>query len=238
MALIDGLVSYWKFDEVSGDRVDIVNALHLVPSDVDAQYVGGVINQCFYKSTVGDNAYLRASLAGTTFQSSTTGTQSISFWMKCPEFQYTIPYKNQVGTTGTTLNMEVSTVAVGDGRLRWYTGSATGGLHSLDSTSAMTLNKWFHYILTYDSSSKEKIIYRNGINVGNATASHGNTLYTGTYLEIGRLDSLASQSKSIYVDELGVWNKILDVNEGSQLYNNGAGLTYPFYGDSALKFRS
>lgn len=118
------------------------------------------------------------------------------------------------------------------------TSDLSGGSMSL------ILNKWSHLCGTYDSSNKDKRFYINGVLVGNGTPAHNNTLYKNTYTAGTQKFTFGRNGKDWYVppadiQQVAIWNgTVLTTTEITQLYNNSAGLAYPFFDGKSLQFRS
>ena len=88
--------------------------------------------------------------------------------------------------------------------------------------NALPLNQWVHLVLTYDGypSVSNVKLYQNGVDVSLTVAS--STVVsnnTPSYSQIG-------PGLVCSFDEMGIYNRVLNQAEITQLYNNGAGLTY------------
>ncbi len=83
-----------------------------------------------------------------------------------------------------------------------------------------------HIAITHDSTTNEFKYYKNGV-LGD-TDINTNTLNVGS----NGLHILSTTSESLIIDgkidEIGIWNRALDLNEIGRLYNSGNGLAYPF----------
>jgi hypothetical protein len=98
------------------------------------------------------------------------------------------------------------------------------------------LSTWAHIVVTYSGSGLASglKIYVNGVDVTSTTSTVGTyvgMINTTAIIGIGQaLFSLINSLKHRgYMDLLGVWkNRELTLAEVNQLYNSGAGITYPF----------
>jgi len=117
----------------------------------------------------------------------------------------------------------------GSYHLHIRTGTGSGWDTACDSNTEVNDKTWHHVVVTFDNSANEIEIYIDGDSVQNcsntiSTPSSDDALYIG----------VRSPSSNYYngsIDELGVWNRIITASEVQYLYNDGAGVDYPFSGD-------
>lgn len=125
---------------------------------------------------------------------------------------------------------------------RWILGYSPDGLtlifhaFGINDTlgvinSTITLNAWTHLAGTWSQASGQKIAYRNGVAVSTTPGLTG-TLPAG-YPPSGFPICLGKQyntgaAVTGRIDEFGLWDRALTAGEIAQLYNTGAGLSYPF----------
>jgi len=84
----------------------------------------------------------------------------------------------------------------------------------------MADDTWYHFVATYDGS--ELNVYVNGV----LKATKTRTLNTAvSKLTIGARNDNTKKYKG-GIDEVGIWNRALTVDEISLLYNDGNGLSY------------
>lgn len=85
------------------------------------------------------------------------------------------------------------------------------------NASALNLNQWNHYVLTYDQSSLK--FYHNGTLVQSVSAS-GSIASGVTALHLGKLDWSPSPFYSTAkMDEFGLWSRALTATEVTGLYS-------------------
>lgn len=221
MGLLSGLVSVYKLNETTGNRVNSLMSLDLVPSDAGATYSTGKLGNCFYKSTDGANAYLRATTTSF-FQKFTQGSHTVSEWIKIPvAANFPVFYSNWNLSANATIN---SQIALNGAKLIWFTGDGTT-LHSATSTSSFSIDTWYHLVFTYDTQTKTKIAYVNkDIWITPVVATHVNRLIAGVYLDLGM--GTGATDKKVYIDETYIWNRVLSQAEITLLYNAGNGNFY------------
>jgi len=97
-------------------------------------------------------------------------------------------------------------------------------------TAAVTLNAWNHVVGVYDGT--KQYLFVNGTLKASAAVTPDYTQLDAVYL--------GSSLVSALIDEAGIWNRALSfggvsvgqvaTGEVAALYNNGAGVTWPFTG--------
>jgi hypothetical protein len=220
--LLTGLVSYWKLDETSGTRFDSAGTNNLTDN-------GGV------GSTIGKqgNAALFSGSNDLALPSSTdlrldNTDFTVSFWVNFD----TLPAGDFISILGkhdTTSSREY-----------WfYRHSATNKISFLLSTDGSstdfintvgpTLNtgQWYFVVGERNNATNTATLYiHDGITWDNGSIT-SNGVWAGTSLfGISRPGGFHRLAGS--VDEVGIWERLLTPAERTQLYNGGAGITYPF----------
>lgn len=229
MALTTSIVSYWKLDESSGDAADSVGGFTLTNANTTT-YSTGKINNCgsFDASLTqylyhADDAALRPTTSFT-FTGWAKWTGSI--------FVPVILAKQTSDSAGYVLYVDT----FNSNKLTWGVDDSTNfrvDLHSTNSTSADT---WFFFVVWYDSDNNQ-----TGMSVDNGTpvttGITGITQDSGSEFRIGaRYYPGSNIPFNGLIDEVGFWTKVLSSDEITQLYNGGAGLSYPFTtGGNAFK---
>lgn len=226
MALEDGLVSYWKVNETSGNsRSDTQgnNQLSETGGAVDSVSPGKHITAALLKN---DSKYLARQIQNLVGMN--VDSFSVSLWIK-----------------STTLGSKRTILSMGDtsGQTNWsLAGNADGSLSfagnesgvtrwSLVSTTGM-LATWFynHIVITRANGGAARIYIENNVHaedLTSGTTSFGSTMASLEDFALG----LASDAA---IDEIGYWNRELSAAEVDQLWNFGLG---DFYDDETnLKF--
>ena len=119
-------------------------------------------------------------------------------------------------------------------------GSANNGLHfgfrntnvftcsfwgnDLDTVATYTDSNWHYWGCTYNANTNKRIIYRDGVNVANNTAS---ATYQGSGpLTIGYSSTIASQGINNHfngsIDEAQIYNRVLSPQEINATYQAGS----------------
>lgn len=213
-SLLTGLVSYWKLDESSGNAADSYGSNTGTSSNI-TYYATGKINRCFSFNgstsnvKVGDQTNLRL-----------TTTGSISAWI------YAGARTNNVIVSksdwSTDRNGYSFVLLSGYALIELCDASSSV---SVRSAAQIPLGTWTHIVATWNASNC--YIYVNG-SLSNS-GSNGKTMTsTGQDFYIGYNSHYTSGTFNGYIDEVGVWNRLLTSAEVTSLYKGGAGLQYPF----------
>jgi hypothetical protein len=214
--LTDGLVGYWKFDENTG--VTAVDSLAINNCALtNIIWVPGKINSGIYFKGPSTT-----SVADPTFNINFNEDFSVNAWYKLddithinyvifgayynPNNYYMLLYR--ADTNGITLQYKIA-----------------GGLTSyITSTSSNNTNL---NMITLTRSGNNIVIYINGVSKGTGTVS--GTFDANLNLTIGKLaDGSTNNIMLGMIDEPGIWNRVLTPEEITELYNSGAGNSYPF----------
>jgi hypothetical protein len=203
-SLLTGLVSYWNFNETSGDLLDIVGS-H--PGTLGAstasptQGASGIIGTAYTFDGSNDIITLASPITtGTTF--------SLSFWLK----------PNTQSGYGTILTDNGGLSGV------WYIGTGNkidfySGTDHLNTTG-LTNAQWNHMVITCNAGVIG--IYINGQSDIITFTTFGG--YSAN--SIGRHTTYEALKGNL--DEMGFWSRVLTSAEVTTLYNSGAGKAYPF----------
>ena len=219
MALIDGLISYWKLDETSG-----FSAADSHGSNTGARTLG-TINET--GKINGAYGFSRAAANGVDCgNSATLNTDEISFscWIKADSNTSNDYFLNK-WTSGT--GRLASFLKASDDKV-WVEAKTSGGLNNIVSNTTISTGTFYHIVFTWDSTSGG-IIYLNGTAVTTINTFSGALVSDSADFMIGALrssDFLLAWDGDI--DEVGVWDRPLTQSEVTELYNSGDGLAYPF----------
>jgi hypothetical protein len=237
--LTDGLKSYWKFDETTGNLLDSIstNDINIFSAGI-TKGVSGKINNAVYSGT-GAREYMYGS--ANTDINSIVGDLSISFWIKTAFSQ---GYLFIIKSTGSSNNEQISAITIGlDGSNTVISlgEPLTFGNCSTSSDCAFAMNgivndlnnnTWQHIVFTRKKSATDTDlkIYKNGTEVSYAFRKNRNQDQAASNLvrtEFLGLDYYDGTTKA-NLDEFGIWNRELSQEEITQLYNSGNGISYPF----------
>lgn len=220
MALSTGVVGAYKLEDLNEEVVnnDFTN-------NGTVTFVSGKFNNG--ASIQSSGQYLSTS---SVFGLSSTSDISISMWVNmASEVADDRDFLNMcwTGATGSQIRI-VYEHNGGTKRLRSYRDPNSA---FADKVGSIADGAWRHILLTWTNTANQLKLYIN-----NGTAATGNStgatnLAVATQLTLGGSQQY-SFTKPIQgiMDELVIWNKVLDSTERTDLYNGGAGLAYPFTG--------
>ena len=226
--LLRGLVAYFKLDESSGDALDSVagNDGTVVGA---TQGVSGKIGNA-YSFTVND--YVNIDDVLTPLVSTTEGAWC--GWINMPDAaaagQTTI-----VSFADTSAN-EFMIFSVNTGKLIVFcrvAGVIQWGL----TTDNIEFSDNISYHVAFVKTTTDLILYIDAVVIDQTfTSTFDKTSFfsSATGLDNGRLGAVNFNSGGEVqffegvLDEIGIWDRALTADEITELYNSGAGKTYPF----------
>jgi hypothetical protein len=230
--LLDGLVSYWKFDETSGTTADDSHGSYdFTHTDTGLITSGGKID--YGLSFTSNNYHSVNSNPVIPY-----GAKSISVWV-----YYVSNSANQyflVNNGGSGGNNGMSLAVTSSHKLRWEISRSDviGWNFQFNSATSLSNNAWNHVIVTWDgsTSSNSAKIYINGELDASQTPLDTETASGTNNLLLGRYNPASSdQSMNGRLDEVGIWNRALNSTEVSALYDiQKDGYTNGTYNFSAL----
>lgn len=211
--LLDGLSLYWDFDQSTNSSFQdkISNALLTMNAGASLSE-NGILDQCVLNNGANGSGLLFGNYNMFTIK-------ALSFWVKpitLQENQYLmhgkIPASNH-----TVINYKRN-----GNNIYLQTQIGNSGYY-LGTNISLTIGVWNHVIVTENQNSL--VVYLNGEIV--ATANGINTMIDDKLTFLLRHQTNGHEVNARF-DEFGVWNRPLEHSEIIKLYNNGAGLKYPF----------
>lgn len=225
MALVDNILNYWKYDELSGNAADSVGGTTLTNTGSISYGVGKINNGAFNNDSTGkklqgtlgydpDTYASGFTIAGWYYRDASSGTDQQWWWQISENSGWGTCY---VGNKGSNSGESGNTIC-------YKFGNGQSGFYGIDTGVTFTKGTWIHIVVTASGTSQK--CYVNGSLVSNVT----------------KASSMANNSSSIAflnetgnaypayggIDEVGIWGRELSGDEVSQLYNGGMGLSYPF----------
>ncbi len=216
MALEDALLSYWKLEEASGDRVDARGIKDLVETNGSVGSVAGKLNDGADLTTALPTLRIpKAELAG-----HDADTFSMSFWFKVDLLTtrpITLTFSSvtgwQIGTGGTGLIQF-------KGNPAHWTITSAGGVLTLGST---------HHVVVIRTNSGPAELWVDGVLVASTPTSGTSDFST----ELGAVDDFTIGANANndfrhdgFFDEVGFWTRALSSADVAKLYNLGEGDFY------------
>jgi hypothetical protein len=224
-AITDNLIAGYRFDEASGNAVDVLSAHDLTETSGTIEAVTGKVDGG-RDFEAGDTEYFAA-----TGITPTTGNHSVSVWIKLESApaanaamiicslgavtgtqhrNFSFDYRDQSGTKML--------------ELAWYD---LVGFEEHTHNITLTTGTWYHIVWTWTPASHASVVYVNG---SAATPSFTGSRIPGTggtqSFQIGALYQTSYFDGVI--DELTYWERAITAAEVANLYNGGNGRSYPY----------
>lgn len=221
--LHNGLGGYWQFDEPSGNAYDSLGF-----NTGDASGIAGI--------TYNNPGILGNSF---TFTYGTDGYNQSYVEYGTGLFYYPeLTFSCWLYRTDDNSDHPLCIVSNRDGNTHgidfwiyngtWITAAqvfnGTGSVTSYGDTS-LNLNTWYHYLITVGDNYIRQ--YLNNVEVDAASFAYDISYNNQCSFRIGANDDRYACFGG-RIDEIGIWNRVLDASERAELYNHGFAKTYPF----------
>lgn len=225
-SLHTNLVSYWKFDESSGNAADPRGSNTLTNNNT-ATFASGKINN-------GADLELASTQYFSIADASQTGldfSDAVSFagWVKFESIPAdTNPFIMKRAAAGNNRSYSFY-LAGASNTLNWdsFTDGTTTGCSVSVSWTPSTAT-WYHVAVTKSGTTIK--FYVNGAQQGTTQTGANGTIYNGAAaFEVGGFVDAPTYLDG-FIDEWGAWSRQLTGTEISELYNAGTGTSYPFPG--------
>jgi hypothetical protein len=211
--LTTSLVSYYKLDSNSNDVWGGKNG-----TDTSMSYVSGKVNNA--ASFNGTSSRINVS-AGM----SSSPTYSVNFWI----YTGTLKYDVIMGLNSVDGNANSNAIF-------WYYSAPTSVISIYDGVSgnawkgstALSTSTWYMITITINSGDADPNIYvNNSLQTlsKDGTPAGSNLKLNGDWVFGNRRDLYVDYYYNGYLDELGIWTKVLSSTERGDLYNSGSGQT-------------
>lgn len=224
------VVSHWSCDEVGGGiRYDShANGNHLSDTNTVGTSTGLLNVACDFEAD--NNEYLSIADGSQIGLDLNSGDASFSFWANVESHRGAGSYARAVinkGWKSGALTYLVRLVynANADTLLTTRTGSIN---NEWNYTWTQSLGTWYHFVFTHDSSTGLQTLYVDGVEVASSTEASGSFDDTSNAFYLGVWDS----NVGLYdyfdgdLDEITVFNELLDSNDVVTIYNGGTPLPY------------
>ena len=223
--LLSTMLAFWPLEEATGNRVDSVSAIPLVPT-------GGPPNITSGAGKIGQALYMNGA-AGTYLSVADSATFSAG-----PNVSFTVACWIWVSDAGANMGFVgkgavVPSTAYVEYLLWQYSGQwrfeVGNGSTFVTATSSFTpvANQWCCLIGWYDHVADLQYIQVNGgtpVSAANAAGSYDSALP----FEVGRTAGFSSQSLSGRMDLVAFDKRVWTPQERADYWNFGSGLTHPF----------
>jgi Concanavalin A-like lectin/glucanases superfamily len=223
----NNLISYWKLDESSGTRFDMIGFNHLSNNNGVTSAAGKIGNASVFASA--STQYL--SIASNS--SLQIGSSSFTFagWVKFTTVSASMDMINKLSTGGTGLEYMLDfSFATNRMRLSISTDGTTTTNVSANSFGAPSTGIWYFIVCWFNVSDGTLNIQINNGPVDSVATGYTQVYVGTTQFNLGRAESAISDYRYLNgsLDEVGFWKKVLTDQERSYLYNYGMGRTIPF----------
>jgi hypothetical protein len=209
-----GLISYWKFDETSGNTAY---------NSYSSTYDGSLSNVTFTTGKINNGCLFNGTNSEITYKNQLTGGLSevtLSMWV----------YPHELVSTNMLIEETTSGYwQYAISQSLWITrnvSTGTTGARTNDlALPTLTQDAWNHLVFVYSVSEGYKKIYRNA---GNPSTNTTNIVQLTTSRDYPYHFFGGTISDTYFdglMDEIGMWNRALSAAEVSILYNNGLGLS-------------
>ena len=231
MASISGdfstnLLTHWKLDEASGTRIDSNGLYDLIDVNTVGQGTGKQGNCADFEAGNGERLESSDSVT-TTFKG--LGDFTFNIWLQQESDN------PSTGNTGRrvlfwrndTVQIATSKEATNSYSSWVYIRDAVGFEDCSENIGDIDVSSWYMLTVVRDQSAGTVAHYVNGSLVATTTGLRTNVLRSdSTKIGIGGIPGSSSYVFDGLLDEASFWNRTLDSNEVSTLYNSGAGIPY------------
>lgn len=212
--MTDGLISYWSLDESGGVRSDRHGTNDLTDNNTVGS-VTGIISSAAHCQAA--NSEWLSVTDNATF---TLTEVSLSAWVRLTSLpSYVASIVAKYGSAGAREYQIVYDNTLN--RFRFVVSADGTVTAAATASTVVATGQWYHIIAWADGSSIN--IEVNGVS---ATVA-GSGIHNGAGdFALCRPGSLPSNYFDGYVDEVGLWERLLTAEERTWLYNSGAGRSY------------
>lgn len=233
MSLLTSLYAYYKMEGNGNDELGSHNGTLGGTTAFSSSY-GKILQGVNITSAATGNIEIGA-VTDFTYMPN-TAEFTIACWIKLEDYT-TARYV--VGNTGTSSEKGFFFGNnAGTARMAVFVGSGSPGtLINASYTSFFTDNNWHHFVATGSKSANQVFFYKDGVQFTPTSGATVGTTTTGNAAHTTRVGHNQAGAWGGYIDELGFWTRALSQTEVTELYNAGAGLTYPFIAGNSNFFQ-
>lgn len=222
--LTTGLAHYWKMTSSNVDDVGLTCTDYNMSYSTSYGKIGGGA------SFNGTSSYINmgSSTSSSIFSTEGAKTRSISIWL------YPTQYTVNPTIVGLRKEGEISLkhINAGSSKVYCYMYAKVGTTYQEWYTKSVDINKWTNFVITFDLTNRVCKTYINGEYSrysGSDTIQAGTISAGNSQQRIGaNIQGTPGEFYTGYLDEVGMWNKILTPSEIQELYWSGVGNQNPF----------
>ena len=227
-----GLKAYWKFDESSGDVINVSESSVDLGSSADIQITGATyedngspLGTGMSFDGVDDYGVCGSSLTNFNFLHNASATWTICFWGQLTKASDKYISCTSEGGTGIGLKLGMNATD-----FRIYTQNGADELvATFQGSSGFIPNNstWYFYCFRWDqdiASNNFKAIRNDGnLEQSNKTANSPSNSNSTDPMTFGKRPDLSLGYTDMALAEFSVWNRVLTDDEMTALYNGGSG---------------
>ena len=210
-AVHNGLIGHWKLDETSGttaaDSAGSNDGTMQGTLDAANDSAPGAVGTALVFDGIDDEIQTASHSPGLANQPFT-----VSLWAKREWTTNTLGFAFNYDLGGNN-----SEIQLGFANNRFRCGFRA---NDLDTTTSYPETDWHHWVCTFDPTTKDRVIYRDGVQVAADVSASNMTGVTGS-LHIGGIAGGSFLFRGS-IDDVRVYNRVLSTSEIQQLYNMGA----------------
>lgn len=219
--ILNDLVAYWKFDEASGNAIDATGRGNTLVDSNSSLGAAGVINNgrglvsaSTQSLSIANNADLQMGDISYT----------IWGWFKTATAGIEVAFAK---TEDSNLDVGEYSLACINRTLSFKVAKSSGLAAEVSIPLAFTANTWVFIACRHDAVNNKASVQVNGGDPVYVDCTGSPDTSTTFSLYVGKRGSNQYYWNGV-IDELGIAKKYLTDEELDQLYNGGAGLSYPF----------
>ncbi len=224
--LLNGLISWWELDESSGIRHDRHGTNHLTDNNTVAQAAGvsGVGNAALFTAANSENLSI-ADNAGLSINDCPFSVCAWCYLDSKPTIS-TILAKRYDGAYDGEFSLVHAQAS--DRFLFWLPNGPSSATDVVaNSLGSPSLAAWYLVVAWYDAAASTINIQVNNGTVDSA-AKTGTLRDSAGPFRIGGQQNSPTSFFDGRIARVGVWRRALTAPERAELWNNGAGISYPF----------
>ena len=217
--LLKDLINYWSFD-VNANDIHRNNNGNVIGATLGI----GKLNQSYYFDGVDDYITLNNDII-------ITSSKAFSIWFYLEDGGDTANARYIISDMGGPSNRGWVIGVYKPTKEIYWQGAENGVTLSVRFSNGANIqfNTWYHIVVNLDLDNLDCNFYLNGQLINNDSgtiySSYSNSSNPTQISGYNFFGAYAAEWKG-YIDEIGIWNRLLTVDEISALYNNGFGLKY------------
>ena len=214
--LLTDIVASYRLDEISGVRKDSSgNSRDLTDNNTVGSIIGKVDRAADFTASNSEYFSLPDASLGGLSPGSSDFTISVWFNFKSLSQQFLAGVWKTSGAAHREWLFQLDS----SDKVNFFT-SANGSSETSVKTSALSIDTWYHILVTHDNTGSSRHLYLDGTSVAND--SNVTVYQGGGDFQIGNTQD-STDFMDGYVDEFNFWARVLTASEIASLYNDGRG---------------